>query len=294
METWTYEALPKSILYAALLLIVGIAVSHWMAIALERSSLLIGTVFELDRALQHLGVLASSLALVALLVRVFGHTATVFGAADVLHWSSIRVIAIASRWGQAWRLQTLTTGVLLAIASSIRFNRQAGWLLYTAAALALCAIIPRLGHGATSNGRLVLHTLHLLGVSAWLGTLTVIVLLYFGKWTWDSGSPIRDTLAILLGRFSRIALPAAGITIITGIVAASIYVGSFSKLFTTSYGRTLLVKIGAFVCILACGWSNWRRTRTGKAPRPQTLIGELIFTAAVLVVTGVLTETEHP
>jgi putative copper export protein len=221
-------------------------------------------------------------------VRVLGHTATVFGLPDGLRWSNIRVIAIESRWGQAWRLQLIAGGALLACAFSIRFHRRAGWLLYTIAAFGLCAMIPRLGHGATSNGHLLLHILHLVGVSAWLGTLTVIVWLYFRD------SQVRDTMAILLQRFSKIALPAAGLAAITGVIAAAIYVQSFSNLLTTTYGRTLLLKAGGFVCIAACGWSNWRRMRSSKAPRPRTLITELVFAAAVVVITGVLTETDHP
>ncbi|MGD1098483.1 MAG: CopD family protein [Bryobacteraceae bacterium] len=280
-SAWTYEALPKTILYAALLVIGGTAVSRWMVATLT------GPVSELDQALERFGVVASSVALAALLLRVFGHTATVFGAADALHWSNIRVIAIESRWGQAWHLQFIAAVAVMACAFSIRLKRHAGWLLYTIAAFALCAMIPRLGHGATSIGHLLLHILHLVGVSAWLGTLTVIVWLYFRN------SQVRDTMAILLQRFSTIALPAAGLTAITGVIAAAIYVESFSNLLTTAYGRTLLIKIGGFVCIMTCGWSNWRRMRTSKAPRPQTLIAELVFTAAVLVITGVLTETEH-
>lgn len=279
---WTYEALPKTLLYAALLMIVGTAVSRWMVIALT------GPVSELDQALERFGVVASVLALAALLLRALGHTATVFGAADALRWSNIRVIAIESRWGQAWRLQLFAAVAVVACAFAIRLKRRAGWFLYSIAAFVLCAMIPRLGHGATSTGHLVLHILHLVGVSAWLGTLTVIVWLYFRN------SKVRHTMAILLQCFSKIALPAAGLAVITGVIAAAIYVESFSNLLTTTYGRTLLLKAGGFVCIAACGWSNWRRMGCSKAPRPQTLIVELVFAAAVVVITGVLTETDHP
>jgi putative copper export protein len=294
LSAWTYEALPKTVLYAAVLLIAGAAVSRGMARPLIRSSLSQRTGAELDQALERLGVAASGLAVASVLARVLGHTATVFGAPDVFDWSNIRVIAIESRWGQGWRLQMLAAGASMVCAFSIRFNRRAGWLLYTMAALALAAMIPRLGHGATSSGRWVLHTLHLVGVSAWLGTLAVIVLLYFRRWAGDSAAQIRDAMLILLQRFSRIALPAAGLTAVTGVIAAAIYVGSLSNLFTTAYGRTLLVKMAGFVCVLACGWSNWQRARTDKAPRPQTLIAELAFAAVVILVTAVLTETEHP
>jgi putative copper export protein len=294
LSAWAYEALPKTLLYAALLLIVGAALSRWMASGVIRSLSWARAGSELDQALQRIGVVASSVAVAVLLLRAFLHTATVFGAPDALHWTNLRVIAFESRWGRGWRLQIVTACALMMSAFGIRLNRRVGWSLYTIAVVTLCAMVPRLGHGATSTGHLVLHILHLAAVSAWLGTFTVILWLYFRKWPRDSDSRIRDAVVMLLRRFSRIALPAAGLTIVTGVIAAAIYVNSFSDLLTTSYGRTLVVKIGGFAGVLVCGWSNWRRLRTVKAPRPQTLLAELAFAVLVVLVTGVLTETEHP
>jgi copper transport protein len=294
LSAWAYEALPKTVLYVALLLIVGAAVSRWMVSDVIRSLSWAGTGAELDQALARIGVVASSVAVAALVLRAFLHTATVFGAPDALHWTNLRVIAFESRWSQGWRLQIVTACALMLSAFGIRLNRRAGWLLYTIAAVTLCAMVPRLGHGATSTRHLLLHILHLGAVSAWLGTLALISWLYFRKWSRNSDSRIRDAVVMLLRRFSRIALPAAGLTFLTGVIAAAIYVNSFSNLLTTPYGRTLVVKIGGFVGVLVCGWSNWRRLRTVKAPRPQILLAELAFAVLVVLVTGVLTETEHP
>ena len=80
----------------------------------------------------------------------------------------------------------------------------------------------------------------------------------------------------------------------TGTIAASMYVGTPANLITTAYGKTLLLKIGLFAGVLAYGWMNWRRVRTGEPVREPSLRIEVAFATAVILITSVLTEIEHP
>jgi copper transport protein len=98
----------------------------------------------------------------------------------------------------------------------------------------------------------------------------------------------------LVRAFSPVALASAGTVLVSGVVAAWVYVGSWPALLTTSYGRVLTVKLIGVTVILACGWTNWRAVRGGGSARPLVMTAEWLAALAVLALTGVLTETEHP
>ena len=82
------------------------------------------------------------------------------------------------------------------------------------------------------------------------------------------------------------------------------YVGSVANLWTTPYGRLLTVKGTLFAGVIACGFLNWRRRSGGAgngpnaAPRTGEPVGtatiEILLAAAVVIVTAVFTELEHP
>ena len=85
----------------------------------------------------------------------------------------------------------------------------------------------------------------------------------------------------------------------TGLVAVWLYVGSLDLLVTTTYGRILLLKLFLVSDVATLGFLNWRHFRSLDARRSQparatlvTLEAALAF--AVVVVTAILTETEHP
>lgn len=75
---------------------------------------------------------------------------------------------------------------------------------------------------------------------------------------------------------------------------AFLYVGTVDALFSTIYGRLLLLKIACVGAVSACGWLNWRRVRVGAVPSISLMGAEVAFAVAVVVATSVLTKTEHP
>ena len=95
--------------------------------------------------------------------------------------------------------------------------------------------------------------LHLLGVSVWIGglinlTLLIPILHELGL--------VHQGLARLVPRFSRLAIPSVGIIAISGLYSALFQVGSFSALFGTEYGQTLIVKMGLTVVLVVFGALN--------------------------------------
>jgi putative copper export protein len=107
----------------------------------------------------------------------------------------------------------------------------------------------------------------------------------------------RQVRLAILRRFSMLALPSAATALAAGIVAAYLYVGAFSNLWTTAYGRVLLVKVGLVSAISIAGYVNWQRLRRRQEidePSVAIIILETALAAAVVLVTGFLTEIAHP
>ncbi|MFF3018527.1 copper resistance CopC/CopD family protein [Streptomyces sp. NPDC057939] len=119
--------------------------------------------------------------------------------------------------------------------------------------------------------------LHLLAMGVWLGGLITLMVLLRGR-----GTGGRDVPASVIGRFSTLAFVAVVVLVGTGMYQSWRQVGSWDALFTTSFGRTLVVKIAAVVLVL-CAASFSRRwtarlvseapptaeSSTVPAPRPE-------------------------
>lgn len=107
--------------------------------------------------------------------------------------------------------------------------------------------------------------------------------------------------AEVITRFSRVASVAIVAVVISGVVMGWTILGSLEALATTSYGRTLLVKVGLFGVVAALGGYNHFAlvsqlelftpdARVSRTQRLRTTIrAELAIIAAVVVVTGLLT-----
>jgi copper transport protein len=284
------EAAPKAALYASVQLAVGVATTHWLLRRVATSAWRPGLLDQVDRRLARLAIWASVAATAALALRVWSHTAIVFGWPESMTWSNLRVIALESRWGSNWQMQAAAAAVLLLAAIGLRSRRRLAWILLTTAAVVMCGSIPLLGHAAGSAGRMLIHVSHVLGSGLWLGTLAAIAVLCLRADADDT----QTAAAALVRGFSPIALSAAATVAASGSIAAVLYLGSFSSLVTTSYGLTLLLKLGLVAAVAACGRSNWQRARSGQPPATSMLALELVFAALVVATTSGLTELEHP
>jgi putative copper export protein len=163
-------------------------------------------------------------------------------------------------------------------------------MAYLCATVLVSATIPLLGHAAGSPARHALHTIHLLSGAVWLGSLAVLVRLRNrpdGRWLAESSLPLE-------ARFSPLALTTGTLVGASGVAAAWIYLAGTAPLVSTAYGRLLLTKVACVAVVLACGWRNWQRVRSGALPSLAVMGVEVASALAVVMVTSVLTETEHP
>jgi copper transport protein len=291
------EAGAKAVLYASLLLLIGANALRWLLV--PRCALELGPRFRLlfDSSAR-IALRTAIVALCACLFRAWTHTVAAFGF-DEAGWDNLKLIALQSRWGHGWQLQVAAV-LMLVIACVLTVRWQAAWPFETLAVLFFTATIPLLGHAAGDLLRITLHTIHILAAGTWLGTLAMVLLVRMPDGDPDSigaaydGQRVRQ---IILRRFWLVAVPSAAVAVAAGVLAAYLYIGSFSNLWTTAYGRMLLVKVALVGGISACGYSNWQRLRKlhpEKLSEETVIVLEAALAGAVVLVTALLTETGHP
>jgi copper transport protein len=104
----------------------------------------------------------------------------------------------------------------------------------------------------------------------------------------------------MVNAFSPAALVFAGTAAATGVISAAFQLGALSALWTSAYGRTLLLKLAVVGLVIAAGAYNWRRLRPALADsapveRLRTSGGaELIGAAVVLLITAILVAVPTP
>ena len=133
-----------------------------------------------------------------------------------------------------------------------------------AAAAATLAIPGLAGHAAQTSPRglsVFLDWLHLLAGSVWLGGLAGLLVV------WASLPAARRVagLRVCVPRFSNVAFVSVLALIGAGTWAAVLHLPTLGSLWQTSYGKTLLVKIGILAVALLLAAFNLLRTKPGLA-----------------------------
>lgn len=218
---------------------------------------------------------------------------------EVLTWAQYQ-LALASSWAWVWKAQV--AAALLAVIAWVPWRGRpfVGPSLAPVAALVLAATVPLMGHprviplGATLG--VLTGAFHLLGAGVWLGTLAhLAVIAWVGPFEGRVGR-----LSTLVSAFSPLALAGAACVGFTGVVTAWQTVGSVGALFTSTYGRTLLLKLGTMGAILALGAYNWRvaqpRLARGEGDDVfrRSAYVELTLGVVLLIVTSVLVALPAP
>lgn len=198
-------------------------------------------------------VLAAALALV-LAAQVYSW----FGTEGLTNRDEIRMLVGETRWGQQWLAAAQAAAAVVALALAALVFRGARSGLLGVGAIAATLTVPLIGHGA-AHGTLnwLAHAAHLAGAGLWLGSLAVLARATAVLWRDDSPSPAA--LASLLHQFSTLALTGAAMVVGSGLYLAWLHITPFETLWTTEYGRTLAIKLGALAIVMLLGWRNWQR-----------------------------------
>lgn len=144
----------------------------------------------------------------------------------------------------------------VAVYSAVAFRRAdiaSADLVLVFAAVAL-ALRPITGHMSQQTFGSVLAAVHALAAAAWFGLLVALALVVRTRGEW----------AVVLPRYSAMALPLVAAVGVTGLLNGLVRVGGITPFVTTGYGRILLAKTVVLVGLLALGWW-WRRSWVQRA-----------------------------
>lgn len=165
-------------------------------------------------------------------------------------------------FGRAWLVVVLTGAALTVVCVAVR-NRTLLAVVLVASGLALVPLSADGGHAASSSSHDLALTsiwLHTIFAGLWLGGLVTLVLI----------RPVLTSarLAVLLPRYSSIALIAFVVVASSGYVSAALRVGDWPGLLTP-YGMLVLIKVAALGVLGLFGVLQRRwlvRQVTGETP----------------------------
>ncbi|MDQ2890155.1 MAG: copper resistance protein CopC [Gemmatimonadota bacterium] len=262
------------------------------------------------RAAARLGLLGGGAALIGSAGRLAAERLV---AGEGTHVSTL----LHTSWGHVWLAQ-LVLGVAAcaafatAVSAITRRLRLGSWIAAGIVALLIGAAPAMSGHamGASAyrDASVTLDVVHVLAAGGWLGGLLAVALAgvpaalsVSADTDLAGGLPL---IARVVNAFSPTALAFAGCVVVTGGIAGWLRVGSLAQLFSTSYGKTLLIKLALVALVLAGGAFNWLRMRRSLTHYEsetaavmtfrRTAWLELVTGAFVIVATAVLVALQPP
>ncbi|HEY3543002.1 MAG TPA: copper resistance protein CopC [Gaiellaceae bacterium] len=159
------------------------------------------------------------------------------------------------------------------------------------------------GHAAQTDPRalsLALDWLHLASAALWMGGLLGLLVL------WRSVPAIRRTAALVVcvPRFSNVAFVSVAVLLGTGVIASIVHLPTLGTLWSTSYGKMILVKAGLLLAALVLAAGNVLRVRPSllqASPPPSAAIllrrlvgGETLLVAGAVAAAAVLSSLPPP
>ena len=148
----------------------------------------------------------------------------------------------------------------------------------------------------------LINPIHVLAGGLWIGTLFVLVVAGISP-VLRSGLPPQRRGALvahMVGGFSPLALAAAAVLALFGLITAWLHLKVLSSLWITPYGYALIAKLCVVLGVAALGAWNWRlhKPRLGDVGAALALRrsarAELLVAALVLAVTAILVSLPSP
>jgi copper transport protein len=178
-------------------------------------------------------------------------------------------------------------------------SRVAG-LVMGALLLAVLGGIASQGHASVDSFpalQVGAQLVHVVAVSVWIAGLALVALVHLRlpKIAPDGGPAVASAV---LARFSKVALVAVGLAVLTGVVRAVGELNDPAELWQTGFGRSILYKLALLCPIAFLAFSNRRIVtalrRVRRPNRPTLLLvrrmaeAELALSLAIVVVASVL------
>lgn len=256
----------------------------------------------------HLGVAGGLLLLLSLGPRLWFQAAAFLEPGEVVDGELLRLILGETAWGRGWTAQLGAAVVALGGVLLVAVAPRWGWIAAGIGATLVALAAPLTGHAVTdAAGRTgpLFDALHLLGGSAWLGTLAVTALVGLAALARLPADQHGRFAARLITAFSPVALVGATVAVLAGAILGWRYLGGtlgerLAALPGTPWGRALLAKTGALVLAAGLGAWNWRvllpqlgsAEAAGRLRRSARL--ELAIGLILLLITAVLVALPMP
>ncbi|MEY2445678.1 MAG: copper transport protein [Ilumatobacteraceae bacterium] len=191
-------------------------------------------------------------------------------------------------WGKIIGSHTATellvrVGLLVALGGLLlTFSRRSSTLWRFAAVLISAGVVVTFsstGHANTQHPVALwigVEALHLTALASWIGGLLMFA---FGTTTWLT-DPAGERI---VRRFSVTAMVAVPVIIVTGVSQTLKLAGSLDDLTSTSWGRTLLVKVAVVTVLVALGGvSQWLLRHDGPSALRRNVLVEALIGIGVI------------
>lgn len=251
-----------------------------------------------------IGAAASVLLFVVAITRLAAQSVAMHGSLGALDFEAVGSMISMTLWGRAWLLQLATALVATFGFQAVRRGRFGGWIAVAVATVGLALSLALSGHAPASpkwSGLAVAaDTLHVIGAAGWLGSLFFVVAAGIVAARRLAPEQRGPAVSELVNAFSPTALVFAGLAAMTGVFAAWLHLQQLNALWTSDYGRTLLIKLAVLSVVVGTGAYNWLRVRPalgdelGVARVRRSASVEIAVAAVVLAVTSVLVATSTP
>lgn len=252
----------------------------------------------------NIGLAAAGVLLLATVARLYAQSVAMHGAAGAFDGGVVGSMIVGTLWGKAWMLQVVAAIIAATGFLAVRRGRFAGWAAVALASVALALSLSLSGHAPASpkwSGLAIASdSLHMIGAAGWLGSLFFVVAAGLVASRRLPAEQRGAAVADLVNSFSPTALVFAGLAGLTGVFAAWLHLERVSALWTSDYGRTLLIKLAVLAAVAGTGAYNWLRVRPtlgdelGARRIRRSASVEIFVAVVVLAITAVLVATATP
>jgi len=215
--------------------------------------------------------------------------------------------SLATRFGLLWAIAAGLWACCLVLSLLTTRPGRAPWLAWTPViAGAPIVLLPALsGHAAQQSPAAVMvgaNVVHVAAMAVWVGGVAALLLAALPTATRLKPASAIRMRAALVRTFSPAATWAVALVLLTGILQSYVEVATPGNLFTTAFGRVVLVKTALLVAIVALAAYQRRRLfprldgiASGARPAEgaavilrRFLAGEVFLMAAALAATAAL------
>lgn len=203
-----------------------------------------------------------------------------------LGWSLLSQLATETSIGRALLLHAAVAAVGAVV---LRWSLSVRWLVaWLGITLATLVPLTSAGHSASSGSHDlagVSLALHVASASLWIGGLAAL------GWVALRGS---KRFAPALTRYSVLAGWAFALVAVSGVVNGAVRLGSWSEVFSSAYGRVVVVKVVLLGGLGLFGLVQRRRLAAQQAGFGAVALLELLLMAAVVGLSVALARTPTP